>query len=146
MSSKSVFVHLLCMGKPYQAHNLNTQLQGWTWFEDSKWFVVMTLRELSNISLPNRLIGRKYLWLSAWEGENHVAFEIRLGRELTLFKDVKQFCFDDLQQALKYLPKHIGSKNVFVYMLWIGKNISSSVSKQKGNGLGLKTSKVYNIY
>ena len=51
-------------------------------------------------------------------------------------------CFDDLQQALKYLPpKDILSKNVFVHVLWIGKTISSSASKQKGNGLVLRTSK-----
>ena len=52
--------------------------------------------------------------------KTHTELEIWIGREWTWFKNIKQFClnFDDLQQALTYLPlKDIGSKNVYVHML-----------------------------
>ena len=64
--------------------------RSWTRFEDSKRFVLMIWRKPWNISPPNRLV-RKRFWLSAWSGENCIGLKIRIDREWTWFKGVKQF-------------------------------------------------------
>ena len=114
--------------------------RSWTRFEDSKRFVLMIWRKPWNISPPNRLV-RKRFWLSAWSGENCIGLKIRIDREWTWFKGVKQFVLMTSSKLWNIsLPKML-VQNTCLSTCLDRKTISSSASKQKGNGLGLKTSK-----
>ena len=58
--------------KPYQVQHSN--IQGWTWFDDAKRFVMMISRKASNIS-PQTDWFEKCFWLSAFYGKTSSSSE-----------------------------------------------------------------------
>ena len=92
----------------------------WTWFEDSKRFVMMILRNSKNSKVfpPNRLVRKAFFDYLLGIVKLHRAQNLNR-QGIDLFERCKMVCFDDLLEALKYLPRKPSyfSKSVFVDVL-----------------------------